>query len=64
MGTTISVTDLRQRYHAYREAVLLLGSDGTTVAERKTAIRIREEFEHDVRRGILDEIFVESENWA
>jgi hypothetical protein len=63
MGAIISVAAIRQlstlsgRYGAYREAVLLLGSDGTTVAARKAAIGIREEFEAEVRRGILDDIF-------
>jgi hypothetical protein len=63
MGAVISVAAIRQlsaigqRYAVYREAVRMLGSDGTTVAERKAAIDIREEFEAEVRRGIFDELF-------
>ena len=60
---TITLTELRHRYEAYREAVLILMRSNQSVAQRKSAIHVRDEFERDVRDGILDGLFAESENW-
>ncbi len=60
---TITLPELRLRYEAYREACIILRASYTTVPERRAAIHIRDEFERDVRDGILDGLFVEAENW-
>jgi hypothetical protein len=60
---TITLPELRVRYEAYREACILLKANYTTVPERRAAIYVRDEFERDVRDGILDDLFQESENW-
>lgn len=60
----ITLAELRHRHQAYREAVLILRQNHTSVAERKSAIFVRDEFERDVRDGILDGLFQESENWG
>jgi hypothetical protein len=59
----ISLTVLRERYQDYRHAVLYLAANGTTVIERKIAIQVRDDFERDIRDGILDGLFDEAENW-
>ncbi len=61
---TITLPELQLRYEAYREACILLKADYTKVPERKAAIYVRDEFERDVRDGILDGLFLESENWS
>lgn len=61
---TVTLTELRHRYDAYRFALMVLASSHRSVAERQSAIDIRDEFERDVRDGILDGLFAESENWA
>jgi len=59
----ITLSELRSRYEDYRAAVLLLAQSYTSVAERRNALSVRDEFERDVRDGILDGLFIESENW-
>jgi hypothetical protein len=61
---TITLTELRHRYDAYKESVLYLAMNRTTVPGRKAAIQVRDEFERDIRDGILDGLFAESENWS
>lgn len=59
----VSLPELRQRYDAYKQAVMTLASSQKSVPERRSAIVVRDEFEHDVREGMLDGLFEESENW-
>lgn len=59
----VTLAGLRERYREYQAACLLLASSHKTVAERRDAIDTRDAFEQDVREGILDELFDESENW-
>jgi len=48
---------LTLRYVAYRRALIVLASDHTTVAERKELLRVRDQFEADLRDGLLDPLF-------
>lgn len=59
----ITLDELRRRYEDYKAAVFLLAASHQTVKDRKDAIAVRDEFEKDIRDGILDELFTESENW-
>ena len=44
-------------YKLYEEAVKLLQSNFTTTTQRKTALLIRDNFEHDLRSGKFKHIF-------
>jgi hypothetical protein len=63
MKQGITLTSLKHRYAAYKESVMLLRASNQSVASRKSAIFVRDEFEKDVRDGILDGLFDEMENW-
>jgi hypothetical protein len=50
----MTIKELGYRYNAYREAILYLRSNGTTVVGRKAAIDVRNEFEADLRDLVFD----------
>lgn len=50
---------LAEYLHAYRIACVYLQGNGTTVAGRRIAIEVRDQFEKELRAGVYDSVLFE-----